>query len=145
MTTKALGQYRRLLISRQKQYQALQDALAAAVKTRATSDLVALLRRLLAVEQLDVSHLKDLELLLEGMLQLYIFGNDTVDPSACRQAASKKWGLEGRDPKKFRATLEAFVGENMYAVMTKAQLALESKSPGPGAGGYKRSSRTAGV
>eukprot|EP00614_Pseudopedinella_elastica_P022706 CAMPEP_0172638086 /NCGR_PEP_ID=MMETSP1068-20121228/212202_1 /TAXON_ID=35684 /ORGANISM="Pseudopedinella elastica, Strain CCMP716" /LENGTH=100 /DNA_ID=CAMNT_0013450911 /DNA_START=1 /DNA_END=303 /DNA_ORIENTATION=- len=28
--------------------------------------------------------------------------------------------------------------------MTKAQLALESKSPGPGAGGYKRSSRTAG-
>ena len=64
---RAQGQYHRTLISRQ--YQALQDTLAAAVKTRASSDLVALLRRLLAMVQHGVSHLKDPGLHLEGMLQ----------------------------------------------------------------------------
>ena len=70
------------------------------------------------------------------MLQLYYFADDTVDPSACLQAASKKWGLESRDPRKFRATLEAFVSDTIYAEMTKAQLALDAKSPGHGAGSY---------
>ena len=144
----ALGQYRRMLIYRQEQYQGLQGTLAAAVKTRGSSDLVASLRRLLTVEGHDVNHLKDQELLLEGMLQLCNFADDTVDPEARRQAVSKKWGLERRvtrrDPRKFRATLEAFVGESIYAEMTKAQLALDAKSPGHGAGSYKRSSRTAG-
>ena len=57
MAIKALGQYRRVLISRQKQYQGLQGTLAAAVKTRASSDLVASLRRLLTVKEHDVNHL----------------------------------------------------------------------------------------
>ena len=70
VTIKAPGQNRRMLISRQEQYQGLQDTLAAVVKTRASPDLVASLRRLLTVEELDVNHLKDQELLLEGMLQL---------------------------------------------------------------------------
>ena len=78
------------------------------------------------------------------MLQLCSFADDTVDPLACRQAVSKKWGLESRDPRKFRATLEAFVSGTTYAEMTKAQLALDAKSPGHGTGSYKRSSRTAG-
>ena len=67
-----------MLISRQKQYQALQDTLAAAVRTRASSDQVASLRRLLAVGQHDVSHLKDQELLLEDMLQQNNYVDDTV-------------------------------------------------------------------
>ena len=99
MTIKALGQYRRMLISRQKQYQGLQGTLAAAVSMRASSDLVASLRRLLAVEEHCVIHLKDQGLLLEGMLKLYNFADGTVDLSAWRQAASKKWGLESRDPR----------------------------------------------
>ena len=40
VTMKALGQCRRMLISRQKRYQGLQGTLAAAVKTRASPDLV---------------------------------------------------------------------------------------------------------
>ena len=71
----------------------MQDAPAEAVKTRASPDLVASIKRLLAVEQHDVSHLKDQELLLEDLLQRHYFADDTVGPAACRQAASKKWGL----------------------------------------------------
>ena len=140
----ALGPYRRMLISRQKQYQGLQETLAAAVKTRASPDLVAWLGRLLTAEEHDVNHLKDQELLLEGMLQLYNFADDTAGPSACRKAVSKKWGLESRDPRKFQATLEAFVGGTIFAELIKAQVALDAKRPGHGAGNYKRSSWTAG-
>ena len=46
---KALGQYSRMLISREKQCQGLKAALAEAVKTRTSSDLVAALNRHLAV------------------------------------------------------------------------------------------------
>ena len=86
MTMKALGQYRRMLISRQKQYQGLQDTLAEAVKTRTGPNLVTSLQRMLAVEQHDVGHLKGRELLFEGVLQLLNFADDTADPEACRQA-----------------------------------------------------------
>ena len=107
MAMKALGQCRRMLISRQKQYQGLQDTLAAAVKTRASSDLVASLRRLLIVEEHDVNHLKDQELLLEGMLQLCNYADDTVDPSACRQAVrDSKAGTRARFGRFLRHLLE---------------------------------------
>ena len=119
-----------MLISRQKQHQGLKAVLAEAVKTR--------------VEELDVNHLTDQKLLLEGMLQLYNLADDTADPQAFRQVVSKKWGLENRDPRKFQKNLEAFVEGTTYAEMIKALAALDSKSPGQGAGGYKRSTRTAG-
>ena len=78
----ALGQYSRMLISREKQFQEFQGALAEAVKMRASPDLVASIKRLLAVKQHDVGHLKGQELLLEGMPQLYNFADGTVDPEA---------------------------------------------------------------
>ena len=59
-----------MLISRQNQYQRLKVILADAGKNRACWDLVAPLKRLLAAEELDVKHLTDQKLLLEGMLQL---------------------------------------------------------------------------
>ena len=89
-------------------------------------------------------HLMDQKLLLGGMLKLYNFADDAVDPQACRQAVSKKWGLENRDPSKFQPALEAFVNGAIYAEMIKAQVALDSKSPSQGAGGYKCSTRAAG-
>ena len=144
VTMKALAQYRRMLISREKQCQGLKTALAEALKTRLSSDLVALLKRLVTVEELDVKHLADQKLLLEGMLQLYNFADDTADPQAFRQAVSKKWGLENRDPSKFQPTLEAFVEGAIYAEMIKAQVALDAQGPGHGVGGYKRSTRAAG-
>ena len=144
VTMKALAQYSRMLISREKQYQGLKAALAEALKTRLSSDLVALLKRLVTVEELDVKHLTDQKLLLEGMLQLYNFADDTADPQAFRQAVSKKWGLENRDPSKFQPTLEAFVEGAIYAEMIKAQVALDAQGPGHGVGGYKRSTRAAG-
>ena len=85
---KALGQYSRMLVSRQKQDQGLKAFLAGAVKTRASSDLVAPLKRLLTVEELDVNHLTDQKLLLGGMLQLYNFADDTADSRGFQQAAS---------------------------------------------------------
>ena len=144
VTMKALAQYSRMLISREKQCQGLKTALAEALKTRLSSDLVALLKRLVTVEELDVKHLADQKLLLEGMLQLYNFADDTADPQAFRQAVSKKWGLENRDPSKFQPTLEAFVEGAIYAEMIKAQVALDAQGPGHGVGGYKRSTRAAG-
>ena len=144
VTMKALAQYSRMLISREKQCQGLKTALAEALKTRLSSDLVALLKRLVTVEELDVKHLTDQKLLLEGMLQLYNFADDTADPQAFRQAVSKKWGLENRDPSKFQPTLEAFVEGAIYAEMIKAQVALDAQGPGQGVGGYKRSTRAAG-
>ena len=144
VTMKALAQYSRMLISREKQCQGLKTALAEALKTRLSSDLVALLKRLVTVEELDVKHLTDQKLLLEGMLQLYNFADDTADPQAFRQAVSKKWGLENRDPSKFQPTLEAFVEGAIYAEMIKAQVALDAQGPGHGVGGYKRSTRAAG-
>ena len=98
VTMKALAQYSRMLISREKQYQGPKAALAEALKMRPSSDLVALLKRLVTVEELDVKHLTDQKLLLEGMLQLYNCADDTADPQAFRQVVSKKWGLENRDP-----------------------------------------------
>ena len=68
----------------------------------------------------------DQKLLLEGMLQLYNFADDTADPQAFRQAVSKKWGLENRDPRKFQPTLEAFVEGAIYAEMIKTQVALDA-------------------
>ena len=103
VTMKALAKYSRMLISREKQYQGLKAALAEALKMRPSSDLVALLKRLLTVEELDVKHLTDQKLLLEGMLQLYNFADDTADPQAFRQAASKKWGLEKPGPEQVPA------------------------------------------
>jgi len=132
-----------MLTSRQKQCAALKEALEGAVRTRASSDLATSLKGLLTAEELDANYLKGHELLLVGMLQLHNLADDAADPSACRQAVSKKWSLESRDPKKFRATLGAFVGGAVYAEMTKAQLALESKGRGSGTGSYKRPSRAA--
>ena len=72
------------------------------------------------------------------------FADDTADPQAFRQAVSKKWGLEYRDPSRFQPTLEAFVEGAIYAEMIKAQVALDAQGPGHGVGGYKRSTRAAG-